>query len=230
MPTQNHVVSREEWMTARKELLREEKALLRYKDFVTEKRQALPWVLVDKAYTFEEGERQVTLRDLFAEARQLIVYHFMFGPEWDAGCTGCTQVADTFALARQHLENRDTRLVAVSRTSSMKIAGYKTRMGWEFPWYSSLQSDFNFDFLASDQAASDQSTADQDTDSSWRYQAMGYDRDETHGFSVFVREDDQIYHTYSCFNRQVELYMVNLQLLDLVPGGRRNELEDGRRA
>ena len=221
MATERRVVSREEWLAERKALLREEKALMRYKDFVTEKRQAMPWVQVDKAYAFQDSGGEHSLLDLFGEAHQLILYHFMFGPEWEAGCTGCTQVADTFALARSHVENRDAHVVAVSRTSVEKIEAYKERMGWDFPWYSSKDSDFNYDFNASDR----------DGDAQWRYQPMGFDRDETHGFSIFVRDDSgDIFHTYSCYNRQVELYMVNLQLMDLVPGGRQNQLPDGRRA
>ena len=202
------VVTREEWVTARKALLREEKALMRYKDYVTAQRQALPWVKVEKDYTFESTQGERSLADLFADANQLIVYHFMFGPDWQAGCPGCTQVANTFALARKHLPNSDTRLVAVSRISVENISSFQAEQGWTFPWLSSLNSDFNFDFNASE------------GDALWQHQSQGYDRGETHGISVFCRNDAGIFHTYSCYERQVELYMVNLQYLDLVPGGR----------
>jgi len=204
--------TREQWLEERKALLRDEKALMRYKDHLAARRQALPWVKLDKQYSFQGDDGPVALGDLFGAKSQLIVYHFMFGPDWDNGCPGCSQVADAFNFSIPHLETRDATLVAVSRTSRENIRAFRDRMGWRFPWLSSLESDFNFDF--------DVSFAEPTAPKTHNFRTVDDEMDETHGISVFAKHDGDIYHTYSCYARAVELVMVHLQYLDLVPKGR----------
>ncbi len=210
------VVSKREWLRQRRALLRDEKALMRYKDLVTKQRQALPWVRVEEEYVFATLIGDQTLSDLFEDCSQLIVYHFMFGPDAEQGCEGCTQVADSFNLARHHIRQRDARLVSVSRTALDNIERYKKRMGWSFDWVSSLGSDFNFDYQASYPPGTEAKY--------FNYEKVEEEIGENHGLSVFVKDaSGTIFHTYSCYARQIELYMVNLQYLDLLPFGRQDE-------
>src|SRR5476649_2089815 len=146
---QHQVVSRDEWLAARLGLLKDEKELTRRSDALAQQRQALPWVRVDKAYRFESDGGSASLADLFVGRSQLLVYHFMFGPDYTAGCPSCSAIADWFDGFAVHLANHDVTLSAVSRVPLAKLQAYKRRMGWSFPWASSLSSDFNFDFNVS---------------------------------------------------------------------------------
>ena len=146
---QHNVVSRDQWLAARRGLLKEEKELTRRSDEVAQRRQELPWVRIDKAYRFDTDEGSASLADLFRGRSQLLIYHFMFGPDYKAGCPSCSAIADGFNGVAVHLANHDVMLWAVSRAPLAKLQAYKQRMGWTFPWASSLGSDFNFDFDAS---------------------------------------------------------------------------------
>ena len=143
---QNQIVSREEWLTARRALLQAEKELTRRSDDVARQRQALPWVRIDKGYRFDTDSGSASLPDLFAGRSQLLVYHFMFGPDYKAGCPSCSAIADGFDGIAVHLANHDVMLAAVSRAPLARLQDYKRRMGWSFPWASSAGNDFNFDF------------------------------------------------------------------------------------
>src|SRR5271170_6532803 len=149
MSTKHNIVSQKEWITARLELLKEEKELTRRSDALARWRQDLPWVRIDKEYRFETDEGNASLKDLFRGRSQLLVYHFMFGPDYTAGCPSCSAIADGFDRSVVHLANHDVTLAAVSRAPLAKLQAYKRRMGWTFPWASSFGSDFNFDFNVS---------------------------------------------------------------------------------
>ncbi len=210
------VVSREEWLTSRKELLAEEKLALRQLDAISAKRRALPWARVQEEYTFEAEGGRVSLGDLFRGRSQLIVYHFMFGPGWKEGCDGCSFLSDHVDGARQHFEHNDVAFAAISRAPLAEFLPFKKRMGWHFPWLSSNGSSFNFDFGVSftpDQVASG--------NVGYNFGTTPYAHDELHGLSVFFkRGDGSIYHTYSTYARGVEFLVGTLQFLDLVPKGR----------
>src|SRR5246127_823354 len=155
--TKHMTGTRKEWLSARIELLEAEKALTRRSDELARRRQALPWVRIDKAYRFETDEGTASLADLFRGRSQLLIYHFMFGPEYTAGCPSCSAIADGFDGSVVHLANHDVTLCAVSRAPLAKLQGYKRRMGWSFPWASSFGSDFNYDFQAGYTEAQEQS-------------------------------------------------------------------------
>jgi predicted dithiol-disulfide oxidoreductase (DUF899 family) len=214
------VVSPEEWLEARRTLLAKEKALTRQRDSVCEERRALPWVRVEKDYRFQGPEGEVTLAELFRGRRQLIVYHFMFGPGWKEGCDGCSFISDHVDSARQHFEHRDVAFAAVSRAPWQEFAPFRKRMGWKFPWVSSAGSDFNFDLNVSyraEQIANKEKVMHnfQETE------AWG---DETHGISVFWKDDDgTIYHTYSCYARGAEETLGTFMWMDLTPLGRNEQ-------
>ncbi|MCA8863983.1 MULTISPECIES: DUF899 domain-containing protein [unclassified Halomonas] len=195
------IVSSEEWKFALDQLLIKEKALTRARDALSAERRKLPMVKVDKNYEFHGDEGPISFLELFAGRRQLIVYHFMYAPEWKAGCDGCSWVADAMTHPA-HLHARDTSLVMVSRAPLEKIQQYKTRMGWTIPWYSSFESDFNYDFGVT--------TAE----------------GERHGASVFLREGDDIYRTYFTGARGVEYLGSFWTYLDLTPYGRQETWED----
>ena len=211
------IASKKEWLNERRALLRDEKALMRYKDYVAQRRRDLPWVKVDEAYEFVTNTGRKSLRDLFGDRSQLIVYHFMFGPDWELGCPGCSQVADSFNQAAAHIEHRDVSVVAVSRGPLDKLNAYKQRMDWSFEWVSSCDSTFNFDYNASYREPGLSKKM-------WNFQTIEAEMEETHGISVFALHDGEIYHTYSCYARAVELVMVHLQYLDLCPKGRQDDL------
>lgn len=212
------IVSREEWLIQRKALLRDEKALTRLKDGLAERRRMMPWVQIDKEYRFDTNDGEKTLADLFDGRSQLIVYHFMFGPDWTEGCLGCTEVADNFNGTIWHLNTRDASFVAISRSSLDKLNGYKARMDWTFEWISSLRSDFNFDFDVSFQNP-------ENSPKTVNFAEVEAELEETHGVSIFVKaEDGTIYHTYSCYERGVEILCCNMQYLDLLPNGRQDSL------
>jgi predicted dithiol-disulfide oxidoreductase (DUF899 family) len=209
------VVSREEWIPARLALLAREKEHTRHTDELSRQRRELPWVRVEKPYHFEGAQGTRRLSDLFAGRSQLIVYHFMFGPDMKEGCPSCSLVADHFDPTLPHLAARDVALVAVSRAPYPKLEAFKRRMGWRFDWVSSSDSDFNFDYGVS-------STDQQRTPGLQLYNfgTSEFLMPEREGASVFAREGDDAFHTYSTYGRGVEALMGTYSYLDLVPKGR----------
>lgn len=215
----NHdIVSRDEWLEARKALLALEKEETKLRDKVRAKRLALPWVKVDKTYTFDTPDGKKTLADLFDGRSQLMVYHFMFGPDWQAGCPGCSFVADHIDGMLPHLNHHDVTMVCVSRAPLDKIEAYKKRMGWKFPWYSSYGSDFNFDFHVS---FTKEELAGGKVFYNYRETPSSEAHDELPGMSAFFRaEDGTVYHTYSEYARGGEELLGTLMTLDRAPKGR----------
>jgi predicted dithiol-disulfide oxidoreductase (DUF899 family) len=211
------VVSHEDWLKARRAHLAAEKELTRARDAVAEARRALPWEKIEKTYVFDTRDGKRALSELFGSKSQLILVHFMFGPDWEQGCPSCSFMADTYNPNVIHLAHRDVGLVAVSRTALGKIEAYKKRMGWTFPWVSSLGSDFNFDFDVS----FDKETAERG-EARYNYAPLkGFIGEEMPGLSIFAKDDaGQVYHTYSTFSRGVEVAIAAYPLLDLVPKGR----------
>lgn len=214
--TEPVIATRDAWLEARQALLKEEKALTRARDALAAKRRALPWLKVDKAYRFKTAEGEATLADLFGGKRQLIVQHFMFSPEWDEGCTGCSLMADHVSGILPHLTQKDVAYVAVSRAPIAKLQAFRQRMGWSLPWVSSEGSDFSYDFGASftpEQMAG--------APASYNFEPIQPPVADLPGASVFIRADDgQIYLTYSQFARGVEDLMAMYRLLDMTPLGR----------
>jgi predicted dithiol-disulfide oxidoreductase (DUF899 family) len=210
------VVGRADWLAARTALLEQEKAHLRAGDALASARRALPWVAVEKDYVFETEEGPRTLADLFAGRSQLVVYHFMFAPGWQEGCTGCSFLADHYDGANLHLSHHDVTLVAVSRAPLAEFLPFKRRMGWRFPWVSSAGSDFNYDFDVSfrpEDVAAGRTT--------YNYRPYHGDMEDLHGLSVFARGDDgRIFHTYSTYGRGGDVLIGTHQILDLTPKGR----------
>jgi len=215
----NTIVSREEWLAARKRLLVEEKSLTRLRDELAKKRRELPWVKIDKPYRFETPDGDRTLADLFAGQSQLVIYHFMFGPDWEEGCPSCSFMSDHLSGALPHLAARDVTLVMASRAPLVKIEAFKERMGWRFPWVSSYGSDFNRDFHVSfTQAEIAKGAAD------YNYTCQAFPSEEAPGISVFYQgEGTNVFHTYSTFGRGVEPLIGTYMMLDLVPKGRDEE-------
>ena len=210
------IVSQEEWLAARKTLLAKEKDELRIRDEVNAARMALPWVKIEKDYLFETPGGTKTLADLFAGRSQLLVYHFMLGPDWTEGCPRCSFIADHIGQTLPHLNNHDVTWTAVSRAPLDKIEAYKTRMGWDFPWASSNGSDFNYDFHVSFTEEERASGAIH-----YNYQDRKMNRDELSGFSAFFRDEaGQVFHTYSTYARGLESLAGTLLLLDRAPKGR----------
>jgi predicted dithiol-disulfide oxidoreductase (DUF899 family) len=226
------VVSREEWLVARKRLLAEEKELTRRRDALCAERRRLPMVEIDKEYVFEGPEGRATLLDLFAGRRQLIVAHFMFDPAWDDGCPSCSAGADEMSdglLA--HLHARDTTLVYVSRAPLHKLEDYKRRKGWTFPWYSSYGSDFNYDFhVTLDESVApveyNYRTAAEHRAAGTGYYVEGEQPIEMPGSSYFLRDGDRVFHTYSTFARGAEQTGGSYYFLDLTALGRQEEWEE----
>ncbi len=223
------VVTREEWFAARKELLAQEKELTRARDRVNADRRRLPMVLVDKPYAFEGPDGTVGLLELFEGRPQLVMHHFMYGPDWDQGCSSCSSAADGIGRLRQ-LHVRSTTLVAVSRAPYEKLAAYRERMGWAFPWYSSYGSDFNYDFHTTldDRVAPVQlfhrSEAElSEAGTPWTESMRG---DELPGISAFLRVGDDVFHTYSTYGRGIEEFHNGYPYLDLTALGRQEEWEE----
>jgi predicted dithiol-disulfide oxidoreductase (DUF899 family) len=213
------VVSRSEWLEARKALLVKEKALTRARDALNTERRELPMVRIDKDYAFDGPSGEVTLLDMFQGRRQLILGHFMFDPSWDAGCSSCSAGADEVSdgLVR-HLNTRDTSLAFVSRAPLAKIEAYKATKGWTFPWYSSHGSDFNYDF----HVTLDPSV----TPAEYNYSPVeNADPGEAPGQSIFLRDGDEVFHTYSSYARGAEATGGSYYYLDLTPLGRQEEWE-----
>jgi len=216
------VVSREDWLKARRTHLAREKEVTHAMDRLYEERRALPWVKVDKAYMFDTVGGRKSLADLFNGNSQLIVYHFMFGPDWEAGCPGCSFLSDHIDGANQHLKHHDVSVVAVSRGPLAKLQAYRKRMGWRFDWVSSYGSDFNFDYHVSftpEQLAGDTIF--------YNFEAIprAQGHDELPGMSVFYKnEAGEIFHTYSSYARGGDILIGAHHFLDLTPKGR-NESE-----
>lgn len=212
------VVLREEWLAARRVLLAQEKEATHLRDRLNAARLALPWVRVDKAYAFDTAQGRRGLGDLFAGRSQLIVYHFMLGPGWDAGCPGCSFLADHLDGALPHLEHHDVTLTAVSRAPLAEIEAYKARMGWKFPWVSSYPGDFNHDFHVSFTA---EELAAGRVDYNFEAIDAAQANDELPGLSAFYRNaDGEVFHTYSCYARGSEELIGTLMILDRAPLGR----------
>lgn len=210
------IVTREEWLQRRLELLEKEKELTRLRDQVTQQRQQLPWVRIDKAYRFGGADGEQSLADLFEDKSQLLIYHFMLGPGWEAGCPSCSFWADNFDGIEVHLAHRDIRFLVVSRASYADIDAYRKRMGWHFDWVSSNESDFNFDFSVSFTAAQ---KADNAID--YNYRNTQYFIDELVGVSAFAKDAQGIvYHSYSTYSRGVDMLNGAYNYIDLTPKGR----------
>jgi predicted dithiol-disulfide oxidoreductase (DUF899 family) len=235
--TDHKTGTREEWLAARLELLEAEKALTRRSDELAQRRQELPWVRIDKEYRFETDDGTRTLAELFDGRSQLLTYHFMFGPDYSAGCPSCSAIADGFDGSVVHLSNHDVAFCAVSRAPLPKLRAYKRRMGWSFPWASSADGDFNYDFHVTH------------TEEEWESGAVEYNfrtvdfrpaeqspvlaefasrvgtdfatyRREGPGMSAFALEDGVVYHTYSAYERGIDGLWGMYQWLDRAPLGR----------
>jgi predicted dithiol-disulfide oxidoreductase (DUF899 family) len=241
--TKHRTGTRKEWLAARLELLEMEKALTRRSDELTQRRQDLPWIRVDKEYLFETDGGNASLADLFKGRSQLLVYHFMFGPAYRAGCPSCSMIADGFNGVAVHLANHDVMLWAVSRAPLAKLRAYRERMGWTFPWASSFASDFNFDFNVwfteeQQRAGTVEYNYLREAAFEWRAghdgggeaaearfaamcgtDAATYQRDRP-GMSAFVLEDGVVYHTYSTYARGLDALWGMYQWLDRAPKGR----------
>jgi predicted dithiol-disulfide oxidoreductase (DUF899 family) len=210
------LVSHEEWIEARKEFLAKEKEFTRQRDELSRLRRELPWEKVEKAYTFEGPNGKTTLADLFGKRGQLVIYHFMLGPGWAAGCASCSYLADHFDAAAVHLAQRDVTLAAVSRAPWPEIEAFQKRMGWRFPWVSSFGSDFNYDYHVSfpkEDAASGEVE--------YNYGMTKFPSEEAPGLSVFAKDaSGEIFHTYSSYARGLDILVGTYNFLDLVPKGR----------
>jgi predicted dithiol-disulfide oxidoreductase (DUF899 family) len=239
--TKHRTGTRKEWLDARLRLLEAEKDLTRRSDEVAGRRQELPWVRIDKAYRFETDVGSASLADLFRGRSQLLVYHFMFGPDYAAGCPSCSAIADGFDGFAVHLANHDVMLWAVSRAPLAKLQAYKRRIGWSFPWASSFESDFNYDFQVAFTEAQQQSGVVE-----YNFHAMNTRSDlrdpdiravygtdvatmtrEAPGMSAFALEDGVVYHTYSAYTRGLDGLWGMYQWLDRAPRGRNEELSVG---
>jgi predicted dithiol-disulfide oxidoreductase (DUF899 family) len=238
--TEHKTGTREEWLEARLQLLADEKELTRQNDRLAQRRQELPWVRIDKDYRFDTDDGAASLADLFQGRSQLLIYHFMFGSHYSAGCPACSTIADGFNGSVVHLANHDVTMMAVSRAPLAKLQEYKRRMGWSFPWASSFDSDFNYDFNTS-------TTEEQQRQGVVEYNfttrdvrpfleagedspvavfaemtgtdTAGYMR-ESPGMSAFALEDGVVYHTYSAYARGVDAMWGMYQWLDRAPKGR----------
>jgi predicted dithiol-disulfide oxidoreductase (DUF899 family) len=212
--SEHEIVGHEEWIEARKTLLAKEKEFTRRRDELSRHRRELPWERVDTEYVFEGPEGKQTLAELFDGRSQLVVYHFMFGPDDEAGCKSCSFWADNFNPNVVHLNARDVTLVAVSRAPLEKLATYKERMGWSFMWVSSAESDFNFDYGVSFQA-------DEQSSPLYNYGSLTPNISDREGMSVFFKDEDgNVFHTYSSYARGIDLLNTAYNYLDLVPKGR----------
>ncbi|HVO57452.1 MAG TPA: thioredoxin family protein [Dongiaceae bacterium] len=212
------VVSREEWLVARRELLAREKQLTREHDKVREQRLQLPWVKIEKNYVFDGPNGKESLADLFQGRSQLVVRHFMFGPEWQEGCFGCSFASDHVDGALVHLENKDITYAAVSRAPYPAIAAFRQRMGWNFHWVSSFASDFNYDFHAS---LSPEEIAQGKAEFNFELRDSNPQGEEMSGLSVFYKNPSgEIFHTYSCYARGDEGGVTTYFYVDLTPKGR----------
>jgi predicted dithiol-disulfide oxidoreductase (DUF899 family) len=218
------VVTHDEWLAVRKKHLAKEKEFTRLRDQLSKERRDLPWELVEKEYVFEGENGRQTLADIFDRRSQLVVYHAMFNPEtaeqdtpWttDAACFVCSFWMDNFNGITLHLNHRDITMAAISRAPYPKLAAYRERMGWTFPWYSSAGSDFNFDYRVS--FTPEELNADE---VEYNYRRTRWSGSEAPGISVFLKADGEIYHTYSTYERGLDMLNVAYHYMDLVPKGR----------
>jgi predicted dithiol-disulfide oxidoreductase (DUF899 family) len=214
--SEHSIVSQEKWLQLRKELLSKEKELTRLRDRLNAERRGLPWVRVEKNYVFDAPGGKVSLKELFAGRTQLVIYHFMFGPDWNEGCPSCSFVSDHIDGALPHLAARDATMVMVSRAPLAKIEAFKKRMGWRFTWASSYGSDFNPDFRVSftkDEMAQGKVN--------YNYAMQEFPSEEAPGISVFYKDaGGDVFHTYSSYGRGLEQLVGTYMILDLVPKGR----------
>ena len=223
----NHpVVSREQWLAARTAFLAEEKKFSRVRDDLNRKRRELPWERVEEEYVFDGPNGRETLADLFGKKSQLIIYHFMFAPEWDEGCPHCSFWADHFDSAGIHLPQRDSAFAAISRAPAAKIEAFKKRMGWRFKWVSSGQNDFNYDYHVS-------FTPEQIRSGSavYNYSKLNDEDEDREGLSVFYKDESGVlFHTYSSYARGIDLINSTYNFLDMTPKGRDEDGPDGVQA
>jgi predicted dithiol-disulfide oxidoreductase (DUF899 family) len=218
--TKHPIVNHEEWIAARTRFLAKEKEFTHLRDQLSRERQNLPWERVEKQYVFESEHGKETLADLFGKHSQLIVYHFMFDPDWEMGCKSCSFWADNFNGIIAHLNQRDVSMVAVSRAPLHKLQAQARKLGWTFKWVSSSDSDFNFDFKVS---FSPEDIAE--GEAYYNYGTQKVTRDdhasaELPGISAFFRDGDRIYHTYSTYSRGVDMFNTAYHYLDMAPKGR----------
>lgn len=216
MTTNHPVVSRDEWIAARKKLLKEEKEFTRARDQLSARRRTLPWVKVEKNYTFDDADGPVTLTDLFEGRGQLLLYHFMFAPDWTQGCKSCSLLADHYNPCNIHLAHRDTTMVTVSRAPIEKISAFRKRMGWSFPWVSSFKNDFNHDYGVYFTPEERENCL-----AIYNYDSPAYPISDLPGLSVFTRDAaGAIYHTYSTYARGLDIFLNVYNYLDVTPKGR----------
>jgi predicted dithiol-disulfide oxidoreductase (DUF899 family) len=219
------VVSANEWLEARKQFLIKEKEFTRLRDELSRQRRELPWVKLEKNYVFEGPAGKTTLAELFDGRSQLVVYHFMFAPDWEEGCRSCSFWADNFNGIRIHLNHRDVSLVAISRAPWEKLEAFKRRMGWNFKWLSSADNDFNYDYHVSFNFEALKSPLEYNyaklADFAQRYDMRETELSDLPGVSVFYKDEDgNIYHTYSAYERGIDMQNTAYNYLDLVPKGR----------
>jgi predicted dithiol-disulfide oxidoreductase (DUF899 family) len=223
------IVSREEWLVARKALLAKEKQATRQRDALTAERMRLPMVRIDKPYVFQGPLGPQSLADLFAGQPQLLIYHFMFQPEWNEGCKSCSHFMDTSAGAVIHLRARHTAFVVVSLAPFEKIDAFRRRMNWDFPWVSSYGSDFNRDFEVSIDVADERSNYNYARSKNLLEAGkIWFPKGELPGLSAFLREGNDIYHTYSAYQRGLDLFLNTYNFLDVTPLGRHEEDAPGQ--
>jgi len=209
------VVSRNEWLAARKQLLAKEKEFTRLRDDLSRQRREMPWEKVEKQYVFEGAKGKETLADLFEGRSQLLVYHFMFGPGWEQGCPSCSFLGDSFDGITIHIAQRDTSFVAISRATLPEIEAFKKRMGWKFNWVSSNGNDFNYDYKVS--------FSKEDISSGkpvYNYETIPFPSEEGPGASAFMKKDGQIYHTYSTYSRGLDILLPMYNWIDMTAQGR----------
>jgi predicted dithiol-disulfide oxidoreductase (DUF899 family) len=207
------IVSKTEWVAARKEFLAKEKEFTRLRDELSQQRRELPWEAVEKSYVFEGPKGKETLADLFGGRSQLMVYHFMLGPGWNEGCQSCSFIADHFDGMTIHLANRDVSLVVVSRAPIAEIEAFKKRMGWKFKWVSSFESEFNYDYQVSFSKG----------EVYYNYATTEFPSEEGPGLSVFYKDETGIFHTYSTYARGLDILLGAYNFLDMAPKGRDEE-------
>ncbi|MEU6431247.1 DUF899 domain-containing protein [Microbispora sp. NPDC046973] len=218
--------SRDEWLAARLKLLEQEKDAMRAQDAVTARRQELPMVRMDKEYVFEGPAGTARLVDLFEGRRQLLVYHFMWNEDWEDGCPSCSFAVDNVGRL-EHLHASDTTLALVSRVPLAKIERWKARMGWAIPWYSSAGSDFNYDFHVTNDEAVAPVQYNYKDKATLEREGLGYAvHGDAQGISVFVRDEDSVFHTYSTYGRGAEVMLSTYHYLDLTPLGRRRYVDE----
>ena len=209
------IVPPAEWLAARKQLLAKEKEFTRLRDDLSRQRREMPWEKVEKKYVFEGVHGKETLADMFDGRSQLIVYHFMLGPGWKEGCPSCSYLADSFDAARLHLAQRDTTFAVISRATLPEIEAFKKRMGWQFKWVSSFGSDFNYDYHVS--------FTKEEVDSgkmNYNYTSQGFPSEEGPGASVFYKQGNEVFHTYSAYARGLDILLPTYNFLDMTPKGR----------